>query len=229
MQIEAAVLRSWPLTPSIHAIAVQRPPDFQFAAGQHVMVEIETPAGGDDRFLSIASAPSDQSLDFAVRVSPSEFKQAFQRLRAGEQVRLIGPSGRFRRDPDRPAVLLSGGVGITPLRSMLRQAAHHERMPATVLVFGNREPREIPFREELDAMASRDNIQVFHTVESAGDSWGGSLGRIGPDLVLEASRSLHDPVFYLCGPPAMVEALATLLVELGVDRADILNEHFTGY
>lgn len=230
MQAQSKIISSRPLTPSTHLITVERPAGFRFEAGQHVMIEIDTPSGKDDRFLSIASAPSDADLDFAVRLSDSDFKQAFQRLQPGDPVSLTGPAGRFKRNPERPAVLLSGGIGITPLRSMLRDAAHRGDLPPTVLLYGNRCPAEIPFGSELDARRDLSGVRILHTVDEADEGWQGAVGRIDGSLLEEAQKDLPQPaLFYVCGPPGMVAAMSALLADLKIDRSHVLLEHFTGY
>ncbi|MBZ0114802.1 MAG: FAD-dependent oxidoreductase [Thermoanaerobaculia bacterium] len=230
MQAETKTIGSRSLTPSTHWITVARPPGFRFEPGQHAMVKIATPSGADDRFLSIASAPSDDHLDFAVRLSDSDFKQAFSRLKPGDPVNLIGPAGRFQRDPNRPALLLSGGIGITPLRSMLRDAVHRSDLPLTALLYGNRSPDEIPFRSELDGLAETGRVQVVHTVDSADASWKGPVGHIDQGLLEQVLGGFpQPPKYYLCGPPGMVEAMSHLLTSLEIDNSDILHEPFNGY
>ena len=230
MQAETTIIGSRSLTASTHSISAERPVEFHFEPGQHAMVQIETPSGADDRFLSIASAPSDEDLDFAVRLSDSEFKQAFSRLQPGDPVKLVGPIGRFQRDPERPALLLSGGIGITPLRSMLRDAAHRGDLPFTLLLYGNRSPDEIPFRSELEALAETGRVQVVHTVDQADASWEGSVGRIDQKLLEEVlDRFSQPPKYYVCGPPGMVEAMSDLLTSVEIEENDILHEHFNGY
>ncbi len=116
---EARVVASRAPTPGTHAIRLERPDGFVFRAGQHVMLEVGTMAGPDDRVLSIASSPSRPHLEFAVRRSGSTFKEAFAALRPGDAVRMSQASGRFLLDATKPALLLSGGIGITPLKSMI--------------------------------------------------------------------------------------------------------------
>lgn len=225
MHATCKVLASRALTPTTHAIRLQKPVGFEFEAGQHVMMELETAEGKDDRFLSIASAPHQDHLEFAVRLSDSDFKQAFQRLGPGDTADIRGPSGRFKRDPDRPAVLLSGGIGITPLRSMLLDA-RHRGLPSTRLLYGNRSPEEIPFHAELDALAG-NGIQVTHTVDKPNAGWTGATGHITPSLIEKAREDLDRPQHYICGPPGMVLALTKTLSEMGVRELRV--ENFTGY
>lgn len=221
MEAVCRVIDSQPLTPTTHVIRTEKPPGFAFQPGQHVSLELETKSGPDDRFLSIASAPHENHLEFAVRLSDSEFKQAFQQLRTGDAVTIMGPSGRFKRDPERPAILVSGGIGITPLRSMLLDAKE-KGLPTTRLVYGNRTPSDIPYRIQLDAVAD-----VLHTVDEPGKGWSGAVGHIGPELIDLARTGLDAPVYYLCGPPGMVLAITRTLSGMGIK--DLRVENFNGY
>lgn len=225
MEATCKVLESRSLTPTTHLVRIERPDDFSFAAGQHVLMEIDTETGPDERFLSIASGPHEDHLDFAVRLSKSDFKQAFARLDQGSPIDITGPTGRFKRDPDRPAILLSGGIGITPLRSMLLDAQHRE-MPPTRLVYGNRSPDDIPFQEELDELHDT-RIQITHTVDQPTRHWKGRIGHIDTNLIDEARTGLESPVYYLCGPPGMVLALTKSLSSMGIK--DLRVENFNGY
>ncbi|MGB1587049.1 MAG: ferredoxin--NADP reductase [Thermoplasmatota archaeon] len=223
MEAVCRVIDSQPLTPTTHVVRIEKPVGFEFQAGQHVSLELDTTDGPDDRFLSIASAPHEAHLEFAVRLSDSEFKQAFQRLRAGDEVTLMGPSGRFKRDPERAAVLVSGGIGITPLRSMLLDASQRG-LPATRLVYGNRSPADIPYHDQLNAAPG---TQVWHTVDEPNPEWTGSTGHIDAPLIDQAREGLDQPLFYLCGPPGMVLAITKTLSDMGIK--DLRVENFNGY
>lgn len=228
MQTRTRVISSWRLTPTIHAVRVERPERFTFEPGQHVMVSLETENGDDDRFLSIASAPSSTFLEFAVRESDSAFKHAFRSLQSGDPVTIVGPSGSFRRRPDRAAVLLSGGIGITPLISMARH--HALRGPRTVLFFANRSPDEIPYRNELDHLAVRSNFEVYYTVSVPDEEWRGATGHISDEFLDAGLRSVKPPYdYYVCGPPDMVTAISRLLIARGVPAEQVMTEHFSGY
>ncbi|MGQ0535106.1 MAG: ferredoxin--NADP reductase [Methanobacteriota archaeon] len=232
MDTAARVISSWAPTPTTHAIRLERPDHFRFAAGQHVMLQLETDEGVDDRFLSIASSPTRNHIEFAVRLSDSNFKKAFRRLSAGDEVGLAGPAGRFLLEEGFPAVLLSGGIGITPIKSMIEYATDTGLPSPLVLLYGNRSPQEIVFVDEIDRLAKENaNLKIAYTVDDvsqAGD-WSGRTGRIDASMVREEVQRLDAPVFYACGPPGMVASLTRLLADLGIDKNRVRTENFEGY
>jgi ferredoxin-NADP reductase len=131
-------------------------------------------------------------------------------------------------------VLVAGGIGITPLKGMAEYAADRKLPIPVRLVYSNRTPEEIVYREELEALErSNPNFQALYTLTRPGDSWKGRTGRIGgqigPDLLAEAAEGLDHPVFYLCGAPGFVEAAFRSLVSSGVEEADTRFEVFRGY
>src|SRR5437763_835279 len=152
------VLETWSPTPATRAIRLRRPPGFAFETSQAVRLIL--PRGM--RPLSIASGPTRPHLDLAVRRSESEFKQDFFALKPGDPVRLVGPRGSFLLDRARPAVMIAGGIGITPFRSML-QTVVDERIATPIrLLWSNREAA--PFRDEIDALAAAaPDVSVTHT------------------------------------------------------------------
>lgn len=224
-------------TPSIRSISLSlggRP--FSFKPGQYCLVQLATGDGGeDDRPLSIASSPTrTDSLVFATRRSDSAFKQAFFKLKTGDSVTVNGPTGRFVYDGSaNQSVFLSGGIGITPLKSMIEYAAETHPDHRIVLLYGNRSPEEIAFRAELDAVR-RDHggITIHYVVaelKRAQDRIDGTVGKIDEALIQRHVSHLEQSKFYLCGPPGMVRNLTDLLSRLNVPTERIVLENFDGY
>jgi glycine betaine catabolism B len=155
-------------------------------------------------------------------------------LEPGDTVVVQGPLGHYILDGSRPAVLVAGGIGITPLKGMAEYATD-EKLPIPVrLVYSNRTVDEIAYRQELEALERRNpNFQVLHTLTRPfPGSWTGRTGRIGgvgPDLLGEASDGLRDPVYYLCGAPGFVDVCYRTLESAGVPEGDIRGEVFRGY
>ncbi|MGH2404528.1 MAG: ferredoxin--NADP reductase [bacterium] len=226
------MLTSWAPTPTTHAIRLERPHGFRFKAGQHVMLQLATRDGEDDRFLSIASSPTRDDLVLAVRRSDSPFKQAFAALAPGDQVTLVGPSGKFLLEPAAPAVFVSGGIGITPIKSMVEQATDEGLSVPVVLVYGNRSPREIVFRDELDDLVrTNPHLRIAYTVDatSGEEPWNGRTGHVDAAMIQEEAAGLEGAHYYTCGPPGMVAAIAGLLETAGVGKDRLHTENFTGY
>jgi ferredoxin-NADP reductase len=227
-------MRPGPLTPTTHGIELEKPAGFTFRPTQFTFVQIETPDGVDVRPMSLATSPTRPHLEYGVRLSDSAFKHAFAALQPGDTVIVQGPLGHYVLDATRPAVLVAGGIGITPLKGMAEYAAD-EKLPIPVrLVYSNRTLDEIAYREELEGLErSNGNFHVLHTLtRPAGGSWTGSTGRIGNvgvDLLGEVAEGLDQPVYYLCGAPGFVEVCYRALEGSGVPEADIRVELFRGY
>jgi ferredoxin-NADP reductase len=118
----------------------QKPPGMTFKAGQFMDLTLvgppETDAEGNTRGFSINSAPDDPELIFTTRLRDTAFKRVLRTLPVGTAVKVEGPFGNLtlHNDPRRPAVLLAGGIGVTPFRSIVRRAAH-EKLPQRIFLF----------------------------------------------------------------------------------------------
>jgi len=229
--VETTVVASRQLTPHTHGIMVKKPSGFSFRPTQFTFLSLKTDGGWDVRPMSIATSTTRPNLEYAVRVGDSPFKRAFASLRPGDTVAVQGPFGHFILEKDRPAVLLAGGIGITPLKGMAEYAAD-QALPIPIrLVYSNRSEEEIVYRTDLEELARRNpRFSVLHTLTgSVPKGWEGSVGRIGPKLLQDAARGLARPVYYVCGKTSMVAEMLRLLSESGVPESDVLVEVFRGY
>jgi ferredoxin-NADP reductase len=225
-----------------------KPSDWTFRAGQFIDITLIDPpttdAEGDTRGFSISSAPSEGIITITTRLRGSAFKRNLQLMPLGTMVKIEGPFGELAlEDPTRPAVVLTGGIGITPFRSMAVEAAHQGGFDQrVVLVHSNRRPAEAPFLAELRRLAERDpNLDFVPTMTDLDPSeeWPGEKSPIDVSLLrrhLEGVSSAVyflegpvEPIYYLTGPPGLVRALRSMLVDLGVEESDIRTEEFTGY
>ena len=221
------------------AFYFDKPPQFVFTPGQFVDLTLpqpsETAAEGNTRALSIASAPQESTLMVATRLRDTAFKRELQRMPLGSIVRMEGPFGQFVLHPDqtRPAVFLAGGIGITPFRSMVVQAALQRSPHPMVLFYSNRRPEDAPFLDELQAL--QDNNPHYRFVgtmtEPAKSSrpWQGETGYINAALLSKHLVNIDKPMYYVVGPPGMVGALRTMLKAAGIDDSAIRTEKFAGY
>jgi glycine betaine catabolism B len=233
MIARAKVLRSWQETPTTHGIRIAKPPGFDYAPVQFCGLELETDEGGIEYPMSLASSPTSPYLEFGARVSSgTPWKRAFAALEEGDEVEIDGPYGHFVLDPARPAVLAAGGIGITPLKGMLRYATEKALPIPVVLAYGNRTEAEIAYRAEVEELAEANpRAKVVHTISRPHESpgWQGRTGRIDAAMLLDLAKPLERPKFYLCGVPQMVADLTRDLRRAGVPAADIAFEQFWGY
>jgi ferredoxin-NADP reductase len=200
------------------------PEAFEFKAGQAIELLLGETAGG--HAFSLVSAPFEHEIAVTTRMRDSAYKRVLGGLAPGADVKIDGPFGSLtlHRNPARGAVFIAGGIGITPFMSMLRQSAR-EGMPHRItLVYSNRTREDAAFIGELETIERHNsNFRLVTTMTEAG----GSL--VDAAMVADASRGLASPIFYVAGPPAMVEAMKAVLEQAGIEDTDVRSEEFFGY
>ena len=235
---ELVLLDSFAVAEGTTAFAFAKPPGFAFQPGQYVDLSLIEPRATDPagnlRSFSVASAPHEDDLLLVTRMRPSPFKRELAALRRGDRVRAEGPLGELvlEEGPQR-VVLVAGGIGITPFRAMLRDAAHRHSERDITLVYGNRTPQAGAFLDELDDLRrTLPRLRVLHCMsepEKALPPWSGERGFVTEALI---ARHVPDPaqaLFYVVGPPAMTAALRDVLMNLGVPDESVRVEEFAGY
>lgn len=221
------------------AFYFEKPKGFTYKAGQFADCSLihpaETDAEGNTRAFSIASAPYEDDLMFATRMRDTAFKRVLKSMVPGEEVMLDAPHGSFtlHNKVGVPAVFLTGGIGVTPVRSIVLQALH-DNVPHRILVFySNRKPEDSAFLDEL--MKSHEinpNYTFAGTMtqmEESRGTWSGETGFISKSMLLKYIDELTLPIYYIDGPPLMVNAMRKILNEAGVDDDNIRTEEFSGY
>jgi ferredoxin-NADP reductase len=216
-----------------------KPPGWEYRAGQFVDITLldppETDAEGNTRGFSISSAPRENVITITTRLRDTAFKRTLQRVQLGTDVKIEGPFGDLRlHHADRPAVLLAGGIGVTPFRSILVETIGGGRLPYRVILFhANRRPEDAAFADEFRALERSDPSLTFVPTMTAmagsRQRWDGEQGHIDAAMLQRHGPGLVQPVHYIAGPPGMVHALRSMLVTSGVDEDDIRTEEFTGY
>lgn len=219
------------------AFHFEKPEGFTFRAGQFGDLTLidppETDAEGNIRGFSIAAAPYEPDLMFATRLRDTAFKRVLRNLPLGSQVTLDAPYGDFRlhKTETTPAVFLIGGIGVTPVRSMIAQATHDRTAHHIVLLHANRTLQDAPFQAEFARLANANPHFTYVPVvtEMAPEGWQGERGRIDEAMLKRHIRDLNAPIYYLSGPAGMVKAMRQLLEGSGVNEDNIRTEEFTGY
>jgi ferredoxin-NADP reductase len=221
------------------AFHFDKPAGFAFKPGQAIELILDSTPGADAtnarHAFSLVSAAFEPRITVATRMRDSAFKRALKALPVGSPVAIDGPFGSLtlHKDRARPAVLIAGGIGITPFMSIVRQAGHDALAHRLLLIYSNRRPEDAAFLAELQALekANRE-LRLLATMTEMAKStrtWDGERRLIDAALVKEACAGLESPIAYLAGPPAMVEAMRTTLEAAGIDEDDIRSEEFFGY
>jgi CDP-4-dehydro-6-deoxyglucose reductase, E3 len=209
---------------------------FDFQAGQWVSLVLPLAEGEARRAYSIASAP-DGSPGFEVavtRVEGGPGSTYLHELPIGATLRTIGPQGFFTRPraAGHPALFVGTGTGVTPLRSMIKDALGAGETSPMTLLFGVRYESDRLYREELEELqAKHPNFRAYYTISRADPSWQGLTGYVQTHAErlwreLEA-KGAGAPHIYICGLERMVGAVRDLLrKKMGVERKQVHSERY---
>lgn len=221
------------------AFYFEKPEGFTYKAGQFADYTLinpsETDAEGNTRGFSLMSAPYEDDLALATRMRDTAFKRVLRTMELGTELTLDAPYGSFtlHNNTSIPAVFLTGGIGVTPVRSIVLQAAHDERPHRIFVFYSNRRPEDAAFLEELmELQKNKPNYTFVGTMtqmEKSSREWTGETGFITKAMLSKYIDDLTLPIYYVDGPPAMVNAMREALADAGVDDDNIRTEEFTGY
>jgi ferredoxin-NADP reductase len=186
---------------------------------------------------------------FSTRIRDTPYKKRLSTLEEGAKVKVRGPEGQFvlHQDYSKPAVFLSGGIGVTPFRTMIKYATD-KQLPVKIVMFdSNRNRNNILFKKEFDDWTKiNKNLKIIYTISddedrhkqssssssTANNDWRGEYGRIDKAMILKYldTNELNNSIFYICGPPSMLKAMQALLQDdLEIPKERIKVEEFTGY
>jgi 3-phenylpropionate/trans-cinnamate dioxygenase ferredoxin reductase subunit len=203
---------------------------FDFEPGQFAWIRLDrSPAAQEHPFTIASAARRDHTVEFTIRHA-GDFTKALPGLHPGSPVWVDGPHGAFTPGTGRTGVvMIAGGVGVTPMMSMLRTAAHRGdlRPYRLVVVAGRRE--ELLFRDELGVLRTQLDLEVTEVLRRPVPDWNGHTGDIGVGLltaVLAAEEPLGDLDYFLCGPPGLVIDALDALSVLDVPLDRIHTEQF---
>jgi ferredoxin-NADP reductase len=230
----AAVVELIAETPRTKSIVLDAPGMPLHRAGQHVDIRLTAEDGYQaERSYSIASAPEDDHVTLTVeRLDDGEVSPYLvDELRPGDELELRGPIGGYfvwEEALGGPLLLIAGGSGIVPLRSILR---HHAAAASSVpvrLLYSARTLADVIYHDELARLAAEDGADIrFALTREWPEGWRGYRHRIDREILDDAAWPARErPLAYICGPTAFVETAANTLVELGHDAGRIRTERF---
>jgi len=206
-----------------------------FEAGQFAWLYLgRSPLSYDQHPISLSSsgdaAAETGEIAFTIKNLGDWSGQRVPEMKPGDRVWVEGPYGVFTLDREQGPgyALLAGGVGITPLRSMLLTMAEREDVRPVVLFYAARAPEDLIFRDELLALQSRMNLKVVHVVGEPTPGWEGERGRITADVLRKylPPRQYRRWQYFVCGPSPMMDSMEEVLPQLGVPEENIHTERF---
>lgn len=178
--------------------------------------------------FTISASPTEPGHLAATIKESGEFTNTIGQTRPGDQARVEHPFGRFSHvhHEAKALVFIAGGVGVTPVRSMLRCLADSGDARPVVLIYGNKTEGDILFCDELSDLP--ENVRVIHVLSDPGENWDGPHGYVTKDIIRQhAGELLPEAAVYLCGPPPMMNKVEKALRQLGVDTCRIHCERFS--
>ncbi len=208
---------------------------FNYLPGQFLTLTVAPNGQAIKRSYTIASSPTHRDYcEVTVRHEDRGAVSGYlhERIREGDALRVTAPSGKFTFDgkTGRSIVLIAGGVGVTPMMSVVRYLTDRSWPGDVYLVYGCKADDDVIYREEIEYLARRyPNFHVTLIAERAGPTgWSHRVGRITPGLLTESVPDIASRHVHLCGPAPMMEAVRPMLASLGVPASEIETEVFIG-
>ena len=236
MTFTSTLLERIPRSSDTTSYRFSRPAEYRFQAGQWYTIAIPSPEGPLDRHFSHADSPTESSIELTTRLTGSDFKNVLDLLPLGSEVEIEGPYGRFLFGYETPKIaFLTGGIGVTPVRSMLRYLADTGgtgRIEGQELVvfYGSMTEDGIVYKSEFDEFERKIvGLRVVHVITNPTESWKGYGGFISADII---RAELADPGkwnYYVSGPPPMIAAMEKVMDQLQIPKAQTVVESFAGY
>jgi len=202
--------------------------DIDFFPGQFFMVRFED-SNVLRRAYSIASSPTDNGfLDITMNLV-GEFTGKLWKCRIGDNLVFTGPYGKFffNEDIRQNLVLIAGGLGITPLRSIIRYCTYKKLPNKINLIYSAKTPEDIVYREELEKFKEKNlNYDFLFTITrpKPGNKWEGKTGRIDKALLKQNIKDMENSLFFICGPLEFAKSIISLLHDLGAKKEQIKTD-----
>ena len=231
MLFEASVDDIIQRTRNVKSFRFSRPSSFNYEAGQFLFVTLKEGKKELKKHFTLSSSPTEDFIEFTKKLTGHEFSNMLDSLKVGDYVKIDAPYGKFVLDAkQKKIIMLSGGIGITPLRSMCRYVTDLRLNVNIVLLYGNETYEDIAFRQDLTEMEEENqNLQVVHILTKPPSNWAGYTGYIDAEAIQKEIPDYKQRLFYTCGPPGMVKAMKNLLHDLDVHNEQIKIENFSGY
>lgn len=232
MKFETFMKEIIPRTSDVSSFRFPRPAELVYKPGQYMMVTLKSVSKELMHPFSLSSSPTEKDyIEFTKKFTANEYSVALKALKPGDWAQIDAPYGKFTFEGENPKIaLLTGGIGITPFRSIVKYCTDTKLNTSIVLMYGCRAPGDIAFRREFEAMQEQNkNFRLVFTVNEPNGDWKGYVGNITPEMVKKEIPDYKERIFYACGPPGMVQAMINLMKEIGLPETQLKLEYFGGY
>lgn len=232
MKFEGTITQIIQRTHDVKSFRFKRPEGFDYKAGQFISVGLKIDGEDVKKAFSISSSPTETGyIEFAKKLTGHVYSNLLDSMDIGDVMQIDGPYGNmtFEGEYERIA-MLCGGIGVTPMVSICKYGMDMGLDTDMILIYSNSTQEDIAFKDELDeAQKHNPKLNVIYTLTRACATWSGCRGRICAEMIDKEIPDYRERVFYLCGPPAMVESMESALRELNIQPERIKKEMLTGY
>ncbi|MFI5212833.1 MAG: hypothetical protein ACHQTE_02635, partial [Candidatus Saccharimonadales bacterium] len=175
--------------------------------------------------FSLSWIPHDNLIRLTIR-HVGDYTTMIAGLTPGKRVLVSGPFGRFTRDVavTNKRLFIAGGVGITPIRPLAEQAL--DQKVDSILIYGNRTTDDVVFKDELDELA-KAGLQLHYVFSNPAKNYHGEIGYVDSARIKKLVPDFKKRDIYLCGPPAMMNAIVADLTAIGITTSQLHYERFS--
>lgn len=208
-------------------ISGQNMTDFTWYSGQYaIFTFLQKGLTPQPHPFSFSWAPLDKDVIRITVKAVGDYTKKLQGLRPGAKVLVEGPLGVFGQQvgPEKQVLLVAGGIGITPIRCLFERYARNGR--DVVLLYAAKKREDFVLNTEVEAIAKEfDNAKLFYISED--EIEGAHTGRITSDIISKHVTDVPGRRAFICGPPAMMDAVEKSLISLGLPKKKIFSERFS--
>lgn len=207
----------------------------EFISGQFSQIIFDDKDLGNkelNKYLSFSSSPGKEYIEITKRISDSPFSKRLVNLRIGDKVLFKSPLGNcIVKDTYKKICFLIGGIGITPVISIIGDIIENKKDTDIILFYSNRTEEDIAFKKELNDWSEvNTNLKVYYVITDCESIDSRCIsGFINKELILEKMKDFKDRIFFIFGPPKMTEAMKNLCLEIGCGEKNVRMESFIGY
>jgi predicted ferric reductase len=209
----------------------QTPLDYKPGQFQFITLHRNRNLPVEEHHFTISSSPSQAGEHTSSIKESGDFTATIGQTQIGDKVTIEAPFGRFSHGfhpEDKNFVFVAGGIGITPIISMIRHMKSEEKNVPVLLIYANKTEKDIAFRNELDAISQSEipQLNIVHVLEHPDSDWQGEKGYVNNEILTKTIDSFENKAYYICCPPAMRKTVLKLLKSNGVKDKQIRVEIF---
>ena len=208
-------------SPNIKTFSLEPEKEFSFKTGEFIQLTLD--GIGESPFTPSSSPYVNDRLDVTI-MRAGYVTEKIHKLKGGEIMGIRGPFGRgypIEKFHDKEVIILGGGCGLAPIRSLLFELLEHkEKYKNVILCYGSKTPKDCIYKPMFCELNKVENFQCHRSVDVADDTWDGHVGVV-TTLLDKVNFTLENAVVVVCGPPVMMKFGTLKLLQMGFDPNDI--------